>query len=109
MANNNFVKYADLLTVNGVDPETDKEKFVFIPAEGEYVFGKYAEGMKMTGGCPSLAVRKTVAEKLVNVGKRLKSVDPNYKLWVGYAFREMKIQQAYFDEILEEFKRPVRR
>ena len=45
MATNNFVKYADLLTVNGVDPETDKEKFVFIPAEGEYIFGKYAEGM----------------------------------------------------------------
>ena len=46
MATNNFVKYADLLTVNGVDPETDKEKFVFIPAEGEYIFGKYAEGKK---------------------------------------------------------------
>ena len=104
MATNNFVKYADLLTVNGVDPETDKEKFVFIPADDEYVFGKYAEGMMMTGGCPSLAVRKTVYEKLINVSKRLKAVDPNYKLWVGYAFREMKVQQAIFEQILEEFK-----
>ena len=104
MATNNFVKYADLLTVNGVDPETDKEKFVFIPAEGEYVFGKYAEDTLMTGECPNLPVRKTVYEKLVNVGKRLKAVDPNYKLWVGYAFREMKIQQATFEEILDEFK-----
>ena len=58
----------------------------------------------MTGGCPSLAVRKTVCEKLVNVAKRLKAINPDYKLWVGYAFREMKVQQAIFEEILDEFK-----
>ena len=60
--------------------------------------------MPMTGGCPSLAVRKTVCEKLVNVAKRLKAINPDYKLWVGYAFREMKVQQAIFEEILNEFK-----
>ncbi len=105
MGDNSFVKYADLLNVKGADPETNKEKFVFLPAEGEYVFGRYGEPMMdMAGKSPYLPVRKTVAEKLVNVGKRLKAVDPNYKLLVAYAFREMRIQQAYFDEVFEVFK-----
>ena len=60
--------------------------------------------MDMADKSPYLPVRKTVAEKLVNVGKRLKAVDPNYKLLVAYAFREMRIQQAYFDEVFEVFK-----
>ena len=101
---NNFVKYAELLTVNGVNPETDKEKFVFLPEDGEYIISKYEPTMMMTGNCPRLAVRKTVAEKLENVGKRLNAINPNYKLRVAYAFREMKVQQTIFEEILEEFK-----
>lgn len=101
---NNFVKYAELLTVNGVNPETDKEKFVFLPEDGEYIISKYEPTMMMTGNCPRLAVRKTVAEKLENVGKRLKAINPNYKLRVAYAFREMKVQQTIFEQILEEFK-----
>lgn len=72
---NNFVKYAELLTVNGVNLETDKEKFVFLPEDGEYIVSKYEPTMMMTGNCPRLAVRKTVAEKLENVGKRLKELE----------------------------------
>ena len=53
---------------------------------------------------PRLPIRKTVYEKLVNVGKRLKAIDPNYKLLVAYAFREMRIQQQYFEEVKEMFR-----
>ena len=101
---NNFVKYADLINVKDADPETDKEKFVILPAEGEYVFGRYEGGKDMSEKSPYLPVRKTVAEKLTNVGKKLKEIDPNYKLRVAYAFREMKIQQEYFEEVREMFK-----
>ena len=50
MGDNSFVKYADLLNVKGADPETNKEKFVFLPAEGEYVFGRYGEPMMDMAG-----------------------------------------------------------
>ena len=104
MGNENFVKYADLLNVRDADPETDKEKFVFIPADGEFVFGKYEGLADMAAKDPRLPIRKTVYEKLINVGKRLKAIDPPWKLQVAYAFREMRIQQAYFEEVMETFK-----
>lgn len=104
MVNEYYARYVDLLTVKDADPETDKEKFVFIPAEGEYVFGKYEGLSDMAEKNPLLPIRKTVYQKLVNVGKSLKAINLDYKLQVAYGFREMKSQQAYFENVKEMFK-----
>ena len=97
-------KYTDLLTIKDADPETDKEKFVFIPAEGDLVFGRYEGLSDMAEKNPLLPVRKTVYQKLLIVGEKLKAGDPNYKLQVAYGFREMRSQQKYFEEVKEMFK-----
>ena len=104
MAITYYAKYTDLLTIRDADPETDKEKFVFIPAEGEFVFGRYEGLADMAEKNPLLPIRKTVYQKLLNVGKRLKAIDPNYKLQVAYGFREMRSQQAYFEKVKAMFE-----
>ena len=43
MSNNQFVKYADLLTIQKVNPETDKEGFLFLPKENDLVLRKLYE------------------------------------------------------------------
>lgn len=104
MSGNDFVKYSDLMNVKGADPETDKEKFVCLPENGEYVFGRYMEGEDMAELTSLLPVRKTVYEKLMNVGRKLHALDPNYRLLVTYAFREMRIQQKGFEEVKKYFE-----
>ena len=104
MANNHFVKYEDLLTIEKYDPETDKEEFTLLPLEDKYVIGKYQERRNMLEYGHQIAVRKSVYEKLVKVSKDLKEINKNYKIIVVYGFRDMKKQEKYFNEILEEVK-----
>lgn len=104
MANNHFVKYKDLLTIKEYDKETDKEKFVLLPLEDEFVIGRYQEKINMLDYGEQVPVRKTIFEKLVKVAKNLKNVNSNYKIIVVYGFRDMAKQKKYFNEILEEVK-----
>ena len=101
---NNFVLYKDLLTINGYNKETNKEKFILIPTNGDLVFGKYKKDMSMLEYGEQIAVRKTIYEKLLRVATELKKINKNYKLLVSYGFRDMKKQQEYFNDILEKVK-----
>ena len=104
MSDNNFLKYQDLLTIKDYNRETNKEKFILIPLSDEYVFGKYIEGMDMLEYGKQIPVRKSVYNKLIKVAKKLKSVNKHYRIVVVYGFREIKKQERYFNEILEEVK-----
>ncbi len=101
---NNFVRYEDLITIENFNEETDKEEFVLLPLEDDLVIGKYQERRNMLEYGHQIAVRKTVYKKLINVAKKLKEVNENYKIIVVYGFRDMKKQEKYFNEILEEVK-----
>lgn len=102
--NNNFTKYKDLLTINGYNEESDKEKFVLIPLKSEYVFARYKKGMDMSEYGEEIPVRKTVYNKLINVAQELKKTNKSYKIMVAYGFREIKKQEMYFNKILGEVK-----
>lgn len=104
MLNNNFVKYKDLLTIKDYDKETNKEKFILIPSEDEYVFGKYKKGMDMLEYGKQIPVRKSVYNKLIKVSKKLKKINKSYKILVVYGFREIKKQEMYFNDILKDIK-----
>ena len=101
---NNFVRYEDLITIEEYDEKTDKEEFVLLPLEDDLVIGRYQERRNMLEYGHQIAVRKTVYEKLINVAKDLKKINANYKVIVVYGFRDMKKQERYFNEILEEVK-----
>lgn len=102
--NNNFVKYKDLLTIKEFDEEANKEKFVYLPLEDDYVIGKYEERKNMLEYGRKIAVRETVYEKLKRVAYKLKKYNKNYKLIVVFGFRDMKLQEKYFNEIYNEVK-----
>ena len=104
MANNHFVRYEDLLTIEEYDTETDKEEFTLLPIEDKYVIGRYQERRNMLEYGHQIAVRKSVYEKLIKVSKDLKKINKNYKIIVVYGFRDMKKQEKYFNEILEEVR-----
>jgi len=104
MDNNYFVKYKDLLTIKEFDKKTDKEEFVLLPLEDDLVIGKYHQRMNMLEYGHKIAVRKSVYDKLVKVAKNLKKINDNYKVIVVYGFRDMKKQEKYFNEILNEVK-----
>ena len=104
MLNNNFVKYRDLLTISDYDRETNKEKFILIPLEDEYVFGKYKDGMDMLEYGKQIPVRKSVYNKLIKVSQKLKMISKSYKILVVYGFREIKKQEMYFNDILKNVK-----
>ena len=101
---NNFVRYEDLITIEEYDEKTDKEEFVLLPLEDDLVIGRYQERRNMLEYGHQIAVRKTVYEKLISVAKDLKKINANYKVIVVYGFRDMKKQERYFNEILEEVK-----
>ena len=100
----NYVRCEDLITIEEYDQETDKEGFVLLPLEDDLVIGKYQERRNMLEYGHQIAVRKTVYKKLINVAKELKEMNENYKIIVVYGFRDMKKQEKYFNEILEEVK-----
>lgn len=100
--NNNFVKYRDLLTINSYDEETNKEEFVLLPLQDEYVIGEYKNIRNMREYGDRIPVRKTVYEMLIKVAKRLKMINPNYKLIVSYGYRDLKKQREYFNEIVKK-------
>ncbi len=104
MENNNFVKYKDLLTIKEYDEEMNKEEFVFLPLEHELVVGIYKNNRNMLEYGRQVPVRKTVYEKLIEVAKKVKKINENYKLVVVYGYRDMKKQVKYFNEIYEESK-----
>ena len=104
MLNNNFVKYRDLLTIEGFDPETNEEEFVYLPIKDEFVIGIYQQSRNMLEYGKKIAVRKTVYEKLKKVAIKLKEYRNTYKLIVVFGFRDMKLQEKYFYEIYEKVK-----
>lgn len=101
---NNFVKYVDLLTIKEVDEETNKEKFVYLPVEDELVIGRYQEDRNMLEYGKKIVVRYSVYEKLKKVALKLKKYNPDYKLIVVFGFRDMKLQEKYFNEIYDNVK-----
>ncbi len=104
MANNYFVKYKDLLTIKEYDEETNKEEFVLLPLEDDYVIGKHQKRINMIEYGNQIAVRKSVYERLIKVAKNLKNINNDFKLMVVYGFRDIKKQEQYFNEIFEEVK-----
>ena len=101
---NKFVKYKDLITIKEYDEKTNKEEFVLLPLEDDLVVGNYQPKMNMLEYGHQIPVRKTVYEKLIKVAKTIKRINKNYKIIVVYGFRDMKKQEKYFNEILEEVK-----
>lgn len=101
---NKFVKYKDLITIKEYDETTDKEEFVLLPLEDEFVIGRYQEKIYMLEYGNQIAVRKTVYEKLIQVAKNLKKINNDYKILVAYGFRDMRKQEKYFNEIVAEVK-----
>ena len=92
MENNYFVKYKDLLTIEEYDEETNKEKFVLLPLEDDYVIGKHQKRINMIEYGNQIAVRKSVYERLIKAAKNLKNINNDFK------------QEQYFNEIFEEVK-----
>ena len=92
MENNSFVKYKDLLTIKEYDEEKNKEEFVFLPLEHELVVGIYKNSINMLEYSRQVPVRKTVYDKLIEVAKKVKKINENYKLVVVYGYRDMKKQ-----------------
>ena len=101
---NTFVKYADLLGINGYNKETNREKFEFIPLDDKFVIGQYQEKCNMMKYGDRIPVRETVYNKLRSIGRKLIDINPNYKLVVVYGFRALEIQEQYFNEIVESIK-----
>lgn len=102
--NNHFVKYKDLLTIKDFDKESDKEEFVLLPSEDNLVFGKYQKIRNMLEYGDKIAVRKNIYEKLINVANKIKKEYPQYKILVAFGYRDMKVQEKFFYEILEKVK-----
>lgn len=99
---NTFVKYQDLLTIEGYDENSNKEEFKFIPIEDELLIGRYQNKCNMREYGEQIPVRNSVYLKLKNAAKKLNEMNPNYRLVVVYGFRALEMQQKYFDELLEE-------
>ena len=102
--NNNFVKYVDLLTVKEVDEEKNKEKFVYLPINDDLVIGRYQLDRNMLEYGKKIVVRYSVYEKLKKVAIKLKQFNEDYKLIVVFGFRDMKLQEKYFNEIYNNVK-----
>ena len=102
--NNYFVKYEDLLTIKEFDETTDQEEFVMLPSNNDLVFGKYQKIRNMLEYGDKIAVRKTVYKKLLNVAKKIKIEYPQYKILVAFGYRDMKVQEKFFNDILEKVK-----
>lgn len=101
---NTFVKYKDLLTIKDYDENTNKEEFVFLPLEDELLFGQYQEKCNMSQYGKNIPIRKSVYIKLINAAKKLRGINPHYKLVVVYGFRALEIQKEYFYEIYDKVK-----
>jgi len=101
---NTFVKYQDLLTVKSYDKMSNKEDFVFLPLEDEFLIGRYQERCNMSQYGKQIPIRKSVYCKLREAAKKLKKVNPNYKLIVVYGFRALEMQEEYFYEIYNKVK-----
>jgi D-alanyl-D-alanine dipeptidase len=104
MENNNFVKYKDLLTIKEFDEEANKDGFVFLPLEDEFVVGIYKKGRNMLEYSKQVPVRNNVYLKLIEVAKNAKKINSNYKMVVVYGYRDLNKQIKYFNEIYEESK-----
>jgi len=101
---NILVKYQDLLTIKEYDFMTNKEEFVFLPREDEFLIGFYQEMCNMNQYEKQIPIRKTVYDKLRKVAEKLKKFNYNYKLIVVYGYRALEIQKEYFDKIYNEVK-----
>jgi len=101
---NILVKYQDLLTIKEYDFMTNKEEFVFLPLEDEFLIGFYQEKCNMNQYEKQIPIRKTVYDKLRKVAEKLKKFNYNYKLIVVYGYRALEIQKEYFDKIYNEVK-----
>jgi len=104
MDKNNFVKYVDLLTVKGVNSETTKEEFVYLPLSNSNVIGVYNPKCNMLEYGENIPIRKTVYEKLKNVANNLQQINDDYILLVVYGYRAMEMQVSYFEEIYNKVK-----
>lgn len=101
---NTFVKYKDLLTIEGYDKISNEEEFVFLPLDDELLIGKYQEKCNMNKYGRQIPIRKSVYYRLREAAKQLKKINFNYKLIVVYGFRALEIQEQYFNEIYNKVK-----
>mgnify|MGYP000865107566 CR=1 FL=1 len=95
---NNLVKYKDLLSINSYNEDTNKEIFVFLPEDGDGVVGRYIGNLNMLEHGNKIPVRKMIYEKLKEIDKNLKAINPNYSLLVIYGYRTLENQTKYFNE-----------
>ena len=98
MKQNNFIRYQDLLTIPVMD---NKEKLTSLQEIG--IASGYQQSMadmiSVLG--EDIFVRESVAQKLVQVQKKLQKRYPTLSLFVTYGYRSLGIQIKKFLEILK--------
>lgn len=99
-----FVKYADLLSVQDGDDETDKEGFYVIPSTGYGVIGRFHTLKDMEDDTPNILVRETVYKKLCEADFALKRKAgyEDCQIVVTYGYRSPRIQKQLFDITFEQ-------
>lgn len=93
-----LVKYRDLINV---DVNENEDDFVTLdqkqPADFGVV-GRYETLSDMKKNFPLVPVRREVKDRLDKVDMVLKKINKNLQLVVAYGYRNLEIQQKYFDE-----------
>ena len=98
------VTYKDLLNIGTIE---NQEPFI---AVGDiWILSWYMEGMSDMKAVfwDKIIVRKTVSDMLLRADNNLKSVNPNFSLFITYGYRSLEVQTKKFLDILrtktEEF------
>jgi len=97
-----FAKYQDLLTITEYDEVTAPEEFAYLPLEDDSLVGVYGRLTDMKTFGDAIPVRQTVYTKLRSVAAQLKRINEDYQLMVVYGYRDLAIQEKYFNEILAD-------
>lgn len=103
----NFVSYSEMANITSCNIYTDKERFVALPnaTEGHFVVAKYQENFKeMQEFTPQALVRKSVLDKLQNVGLLINKINPDWQLVVTEGWRTLEVQTMKFNAVYEKVK-----
>lgn len=91
-----MVKYRDLISVKTVE---NKERLVKVNKSLLTGYIKGMDDMKVYFK-GKIIVRKTVLERLINIQKKIKLVQPDLSLYVAYGYRSQEIQVKKFKQQL---------
>ena len=98
-----FVTYAQMLAVQDLDSNTDKEEFVIVPTDGDSIIAR-TDITRLPASSPDMMVRKSVLDKLHLVDAELKKINPEYQLVISYGWRDLAVQRSVFETNCERLR-----